>query len=186
MVAIKGKVLSKEEIQEKASRIRVPFSADQLEDFKDQISGWWSVESMRYDHKQMVAKFQLWAHCSKSEAVEMEFKTRDDSEKIIENILNWKLFDLKIKMQEMPIITFDLSLSKQLGATGTLLFRGEETTFDVDGDIHFVGHIDYKNGSRQDFHQKFVSHPFWQYSHRITENYDGSGSDYWKSRRGEE
>ena len=183
---IKGKVLSTAEIHDKARRIKVPFNEDQLEEFKDQISEWWSVESMRYDHKQMVAKFQQWAHCSKAEAVELEYKSRDDSEKMIEHILAWKLFDLKIKMQEIPIRSFDLSLSKQLGATGTLLFRGEQTEFEVDGDIHFVGHIDYKDGSRQDFHQKFVSHPFWQYSHRITEKYDGSGSEYWNSRKEEE
>lgn len=62
-----------------------------------------------------------------------------------------------------------LEMSFQHGAFAAIEFpvgSGQMQKHDVDGHVGIVGKVFYKDGTTQTIFQRFVSHPFWQYSHR--------------------
>ena len=145
----------------------VPFSTEQLEQWKDEVAEWWGAERLRYDHKQTVSLFQQWFKVSKEKAVQMEFFSRDDADTFIEKFLNWIIADFKKKLHDIPIARLErIKLSFQSGAEATVLFQGQEYKHDVPGHAGIVGQVHYQDGTRQTIFQRFISHPFWQYSHQ--------------------
>ncbi len=156
------------------------FSTEQLEDWKDQIAEWWGKEHLRYDHKQVVELFQKWFGVTKKDAIEMEFNSREDSEKFIEGFLNHLVNDFRAKLHERGrVARIDVSMSFQDGAFATTEFpagSGQEFQHDVPGHAGIVGQVYYRDGSIQTVFQRFISHPFWQYSHRTGQPPVGDGS----------
>ena len=146
------------------------FSTEQLEQWKDEIAAWWGKESLRYDHKRMVELFRKWLDVSKKEAIAMEFNSREEPEYFIEILLNWLVTDFKRKFHKSKQVSkLNVRMSFQHGAFATIEFpagSGEIHTHDVDGHAGIVGTVFYKDGTTQTVFQRFVSHPFWQYSHR--------------------
>lgn len=63
------------------------YTTEQLEQWKDQVARWWGAEHLRYDHKKTALLFQQWFGVSKQQAVEMEFNSRDEPERFIEEFL---------------------------------------------------------------------------------------------------
>jgi hypothetical protein len=144
-----------------------PFSTEQLEQWKDEVAEWWGAERIRYDHKQTVSLFRQWFRVSKKEAVEMEFNSRDEPERFIEYFLNSIIADFKKKLHDIPIARIEsIKLSFQSGAEATVLFQGRKHKHHVPGHAGIVGQVHYQDGTRQTIFQRFVSHPFWQYSHQ--------------------
>lgn len=143
------------------------FSTEQLEVWKDQVAGWWGKERLRYDHKRTVSLFQQWFDVSKEEAIQLEFNSRDEPEKFVEHFLNQIIADFENKLHDRPIAALEcVHLSFQLGAEATVLFHGQTFTHDVPGHAGIVGRVHYEDGSTQKIFQRFISHPFWQYSHQ--------------------
>jgi len=160
-----------------SKRLPVPaagklFSTEQLENWKDQIAEWWGKEKLRYDHKRTVELFRNWFGVSKKKAVEMEFNSREEPEKFIESFLNSLVIDFKKKLHgDKRVSRIDVKMSFQNGAFATTEFpagSGLEFQHDVPGHAGIVGQVYYRDGSKQTVFQRFVSHPFWQYSHRTT------------------
>jgi hypothetical protein len=161
-----------------AKRVPVPaaeklFSTEQLEQWKDQIAEWWGKEKLRYDHKRTVELFRKWFGVSKKEAVEMEFNSRDDPEKFIEHFLDSLVSDFNAKLHEdKAVARLDVKMSFQYGAFATTEFpagSGQEFQHDVPGHAGIVGQVYYRNDSKQTVFQRFISHPFWQYSHQTSQ-----------------
>lgn len=154
----------------RAAAAKKMFSTEQLEDWKDQIAEWWGRENLRYDHKQVVELFRKWFGVSKQDAIEMEFNSREDSEKFIEDFLDWLVSNFKSKLHKgSRVARLDVSMSFQDGAFATTEFpagSGQEFKHDVPGHAGIVGQVYYRDGSIQTVFQRFISHPFWQYSHR--------------------
>lgn len=146
------------------------FSSEQLERWKDELAAWWGKENLRYDHKKMVVLFRNWFGVSKKEAIQMEFNSREEPEKFIEQFLNLIVIDFKNKFHSKKRVSrFDVEMSFQYGAFAAIEFpvgSGQVHKHDVDGHVGIVGKVFYKDGTTQTIFQRFVSHPFWQYSHR--------------------
>ena len=101
----------------------------------------------------------------------MEFNSREEPEKFIEKVLNWIIADFKKKLHDIPIARLEnIRLSFQSGAEATVLFQGQKHKHHVPGHAGIVGQVHYKDGRKQCIFQKFITHPFWQYSHRTSEN----------------
>lgn len=149
------------------------FSTEQLEKWKDQIAEWWGKETLRYDHKRTVELFRKWFGVSKKEAIEMEFNSREDPEKFIEHFLNSLVSDFKAKLHENKrVARLDVKMSFQHGAFATTEFpagSGRKFRHDVPGHAGIVGQVHYRDGSKQTVFQRFISHPFWQYSHKTVQ-----------------
>ena len=141
------------------------FSTEQLEQWKDEVAEWWGAEKVRYDHKKTVSLFQQWFGVGKKEAVKMEFNSREEPQKFIEHFLEQIIADFKEKLHEKPLARIDIELSFQTGAQATVLFQGHEFKHDVPGHAALVGKVHYQDGTMQSVFQRFISHPFWQYSH---------------------
>jgi hypothetical protein len=154
----------------KTAAAETMFSTEQLEDWKDQIAEWWGREKLRYDHKQVVELFQRWFGVTKNEAIEMEYNSREESEKFIEHFRNSLVSAFKAKLHErLRVARLDVSMAFQDGAFATTEFpagSGREFQHDVPGHAGIVGQVYYRDGSIQTVFQRFISHPFWQYSHR--------------------
>jgi hypothetical protein len=146
------------------------FSSEQLEQWKDQIAEWWGKEKLRYDHKRTVELFRNWFNVSKKEAVQMEFNSREDPEKFIEHFLNSLVIDFKAKLhKKRRVVRLDVKMSFQYGAFATTEFpagSGREFRHDIPGHAGIVGQVFYREGSKQTVFQRYISHPFWQYSHQ--------------------
>ena len=145
-------------------------STQQLEQWKDQLAAWWGKERLRYDQKKMVVLFRNWLGVSKKEAIQMEFNSREEPDKFIEKFLNLLVIEFKNKFHpKKRVARVDVDMSFRHGAFATMEFpagSGEIHTHDVDGHAGIVGTVFYKDGTTQKVFQRFVSHPFWQYSHR--------------------
>lgn len=146
------------------------FRTEQLEQWKDQIAAWWGKEKLRYDQKRTVELFRNWFGVSKKQAIAMEFNSREDPEKFIEHFLNSLVKDFKAKFRKRKkVARIDVKMSFQYGAFATTEFpagSGQEVEHDVPGHAGIVGQVYYADGSRQTVFQRFISHPFWQYSHQ--------------------
>jgi len=159
------------------NRVPVPaagklFSTEQLEQWKDEIAAWWGKEKLRYDHKRIVELFRNWFKVSKDEAIEMEFNSREDPEKFIEQFLDSLVTDFKKKLHKRQVVRIDVKMSFQFGAFATTEFpagSGREYQHDVPGHAGIVGQVYYRDGSKQTMFQRFISHPFWQYSHQTAQ-----------------
>lgn len=155
-----------EESGESPDSSPLSFSTEQLEHWKDEIAEWWGVEKVRYDHKKTVALFQQWFGVGKKEAVRMEFNSRDKPEQFIEDFLDHVIAVFKSKLhKKRALARIDIDLSFQTGAHATVLFQGQEYKHDVPGHAGLVGKVHYQDGTVQSVFQRFISHPFWQYSH---------------------
>jgi hypothetical protein len=161
-----------------SKRVSVPaanklFSTEQLEQWKDQIAEWWGKEKLRYDQKRTVELFRNWFRVSKKEAITMEFNSREDPEKFIEHFLNSLVIDFKAKFHtDKRVGRLDVKMSFQYGAFATTEFpagSGREFQHDVPGHAGIVGQVFYRDGSKQTVFQRFISHPFWQYSHQTVQ-----------------
>ncbi len=160
-----------------SKRVSVPaakrlFSTEQLEQWKDRIAEWWGKEKLRYDHKRTVELFRNWFDVSKKEAIEMEFNSREDPEMFIEHFLNSLVIDFKAKLRtKRRVARLEVKMSFQNGAFATTEFpagSGRVFQHDVPGHAGIVGQVHYRDGSKQTVFQRFVSHPFWQYSHKTS------------------
>ena len=157
---------SVEDASQESDASPLPFSTDQLEKWKDEVAAWWGVEHLRYDHKKTVSLFQQWFGVKKKEAVAMEFNSRDDPDKFIEYFLGRIITVFEGKLHDKPVARLaNVNLSFQTGADATVLFRGQEYRHDVPGHAGIVGRVHYQDGTTQTLFQRFISHPFWQYSH---------------------
>ena len=145
-------------------------STEQLEQWKDELAAWWSVESIRYDHKRVISIFKKRFGVSEKHAIQMEFNSREDSEKFIEQYLNLLVKEFKNKIGENTQVSkLDVKMSFQYGAFAAIEFpagSGQMHNHDVDGHVGIVGKVYYTNGTATTVFQKFISHPFWQYSHK--------------------
>jgi hypothetical protein len=145
-------------------------STEQLEQWKDELAAWWDVETLRYDHKKMVVMFRNCFGVSKKEAIQMEFNSREEPEKFIEQFLNLIVVNFRSKFHKKKrVARLDVEMSFQHGAFAEIEFpagTGQIHKHDVDGHVGIVGTVFYKDGTTQTVFQRFVSHPFWQYSHR--------------------
>lgn len=146
------------------------FSDDQLEKWKDEVAHWWGKEKLRYDQKRTAELFRNWLGVSKKEAIEMEFNSREDQDKFIEQFLNWLVIEFRAKLHKEKIVaSMDVKMSFQHGAFAVTEFpagSGNKTQHDVPGHAGFVGQVTYQDGSTQPVFQRFISHPFWQYCTR--------------------
>jgi hypothetical protein len=146
------------------------FPTEQLEQWKDQVAAWWGKKKLRYDHKRTVELFRNWFKVSKEEAVEMEFNSREDPEKFIEQFLNSLVIDFRRKLNKNEqVVRLDVKMSFQYGAFATTEFpagSGREFQHDVPGHAGIVGQVYYRDGVKQTVFQRFITHPFWQYSHQ--------------------
>jgi hypothetical protein len=145
------------------------FTTEQLEDWKDQIAEWWGKEHLRYDHKQVVELFRKWFGATKEDAIEMEFNSRENSEKFIEGVLDRLVDKFEAKLRKgKRVARLDVSMSFKYGAFATTEFpvgSGQVYRHLVPGHAGIVGKVTYRDGSIQTVFQRFISHPFWQYSH---------------------
>lgn len=146
------------------------FTTAQLEQWKDELAAWWDVETVRYDHKKVVELFRKWLGVSKKEAIQMEFNSREEPEKFIEQFLNLIVVNFRSKFHKKKrVARLDVEMSFQHGAFAAIEFpagSGEIQNHDVDGHVGIVGTVFYKDGTTQTVYQRFITHPFWQYSHR--------------------
>ena len=150
------------------------FTTEQLENWKDQIAEWWGSEKLRYDHKQVVELFRKWFGVSKQDAIEMEFNSREDSDTFIEDFLYSLATNFEVKLRKgRRVARLDVSMSFQDGAYATTEFpagSGQVIHHLVPGHAGIVGQVYYRDGSKQSVFQRFISHPFWQYSPSATVN----------------
>src|SRR5690606_27386272 len=79
------------------------FTTDQLEQWKDEVAEWWGAEKVRYDHKRTVQLFQQWFRCSKKEAIQWEFNSREEPEKFIERFLDNIIAEFGRKLLKKPV-----------------------------------------------------------------------------------
>jgi hypothetical protein len=146
------------------------FTTEQLEQWKDELAAWWGKESLRYDHKKVVELFRNYFGVTKKKAIQMEYNSREEPEKFIEQFLNFVVIDFRKKLQkDKLIVRLDVKMTFQHGAFAAIEFpvgSGQMQKHDVDGHVGIVGKVFYKDGTTQTIFQRFVSHPFWQYSHR--------------------
>jgi hypothetical protein len=149
---------------------RIKFGIEELEQWKDEIAKWWNAERLRYSHKEMVDLFQKWFGITQKEAIRLEFKSRDNDEKWIEQLLEQiiDVFHEKLHV-DSPIASRSLKMSFQNGAEATVLFQGQQFKHSVPGHVGIVGRVSYQDGRNQSIFQRFITHPFWQYSHRTSE-----------------
>lgn len=149
------------------------FPTEQLEEWKDQIAEWWGKEKLRYDQKRTIELFRNWFGVNKKEAIEMEFNSREDPEKFIEHTLDSLVIAFKSKFHKNKrVARLEVKMSFQYGAFATTEFpagSGKEFQHDVPGHAGIVGQVYYRDGSKQTVFQRFISHPFWQYSHKTTQ-----------------
>jgi hypothetical protein len=146
------------------------FSTDQLEQWKDELAVWWGQEKLRNEHKKVSEIFRRYFKVSKKEAIEMEFNSRDDPEAFIEYFLGMVIRNFRWKLEKKKVISeLRVTMSCQYGAFAKVEFpagSGEIQDFDVDGHVGIVGRVFYEDGTIQSIFQRFISHPFWQYSNR--------------------
>lgn len=146
------------------------FPTEQLEQWKDEVAAWWGKEKLRYDIKRTMSLFQQWFGTSKQEAIELEFKSREEPDKFMEYFLDSIIERYRDKLHDKPIARLEnVTLSFQEGAFATVLFQGKNYRHDVPGHAGIVGQVYYQDGTRQTVFQRFISHPFWQYSHQTGE-----------------
>jgi hypothetical protein len=150
---------------------------DQREGWKDEIAKWWGLEKLRYEHKEMIELFRKGCGVTKEKAIEMELFSREDSEKFVECYLEIVVDNFLEKLHEnQKVSRLDVAMSFQYGAFATTEFpAGSGTVYrhDVPGHAGIVGQVFYEDGSVQTVFQRFISHPFWQYSHRTKESANG-------------
>jgi len=145
------------------------FTTDQLEQWKDEVAEWWGAERLRYDHKRTVQLFQQWFRCSKKEAIQWEFNSREEPEKFIEHFLDNIIAEFGRKLLKKPVARLvGVTLSFQDGAQAVVEFQGTQYEHDVPGHAALIGQVHYRDGSRQTIFQRFISHPFWQCSHQTS------------------
>jgi len=156
-------------------RVPVPaakelISTEQLEQWKDELAAWWGKEKLRYDHKKMVVLFSKWLGVSKKEAIQMEYNSREEPDKFLEKFLNLLVLVFKNKFHKKKrVARVDVEMSFQHGAFAEIEFpagSGQIHNHDVNGHVGIVGTVFYKDGTTQTVFQRFIPHPFWQYSHR--------------------
>lgn len=149
------------------------FATKELEQWKDELAAWWGHERLRYDHKKVVVMFRKCFGVSKKEAIQMEFNSREDPAKFIEQFLNFIVIDFKSKLDKISLISrLDVKMTCQQGAFAAIEFpagSGQVHEHDVDGHVGIVGKVFYEDETTQTVFQRFISHPFWQYSHRFSE-----------------
>jgi hypothetical protein len=143
------------------------FSVSTIEKWKDELAAWWGEEHKRYDQKRMVKIMQAWFGCSKKKAIQLEFNSRDKPDQWPEFLLKHVIGQFEAKLRAgKKIAKKDIALSCQLGAYAETTFKGNTTAYDVPGHIGLVGTVTYRDGRTQSIFQRFISHPFWQHSHR--------------------
>jgi hypothetical protein len=146
------------------------FSSEQLEQWKDELATWWGKETLRYDHKKTVEFFRDWFGVTKKEAIQMEFNSREKPKMFIGLLLDLIVSEFERKLHSgKQVSRIDVLMSFQHGAFAAMEFpigSGKVHKHDVDGHVGIVGTVHYEDGTRQTIFQRFVSHPFWQYSHR--------------------
>ena len=145
-------------------------STGQLEQWKDELASWWGKERLRYDQKKMVVLFRNWLGVSKKEAIQMEFNSREEPDKFMEVFLNLLVLEFMNKFHKHSRVSrVDVQMSFQHGAFAEIEFpagSGQIHNHDVDGHVCIVGTVFYNYGTTQTVFQRFISHTFWQYSHR--------------------
>ena len=145
------------------------FSVNQLEQWKDELAAWWGVERLRYDHKRTVILLKKWLKLTRKDAIAIEYSSREEPEKLIELFLNSLISELKLKFHNKKMISkLDLKISFQYGAFAVIEFpagSGEIIEYDVNGHAGLIGTVTYIDGTKQKIFQRFITHPFWQYSH---------------------
>jgi hypothetical protein len=85
----------------------------------------------------------------------------------LKSFLSYIVAAFQHKLYDKPIARLEnVRLSFQSGAHATVIFRGHKYRHDVPGHAGIVGQVYYRDGTRQTVFQRFISHPFWQYSHQ--------------------
>ena len=156
---------------QKLAKRQIEFDVEQLEQWKDQVAEWWGREAERYDAKRTVQVFQQWFGINKREAVDLEYSSREDSARFVERFLNHVIYEFRKKLETDLIVSrMDVELGFKDGAVATVEHGRETFHHDLPGHCGITGTVYYTNGGHQAIFQKFVSHPFWQYSNRYTDD----------------
>ncbi|WP_171469475.1 hypothetical protein [Frigoriglobus tundricola] len=131
----------------------------------DKIGNWLREELRRYPDKGTEI-FSEWFDCSKKEAEALRAMFFVNPDAVAKRYLRTVIEALLKKLHDENVDGARLNLSLESGATATVTFKGVETEYTVPGHAGLVGEVFYSNQTTQTIFQKFVSHPFWQYSHR--------------------
>jgi hypothetical protein len=164
-------------VSDLSSAVMDLFPTDQREGWKDEIAKWWGLEKLRYEHKQMIELFRKGCGVTKEKAIEMELYSREDNEKFVESYLEIMEEKFRRKLHKAKeVARLDVNVSFQYGAFATTEFpagSGKVYRHDVPGHAGIVGRVYYTDGTHDTIFQRFISHPFWQYSHTVKEATNG-------------